>query len=228
MTTMETYLKPGASIDSDHPAVQALAREHAGEGTDCERAVRLYYAVRDGFLYDPYALDQSPAGFRASGVIARGGGYCIPKAALLAAVARAAGIPARVGYADVRNHLTSPRLLAMMGTDEFVYHGYTELWIDDRWVKATPAFNLSLCEKAGTRPLEFDGREDSLFHPLDLDGRRHMEYLRDHGAFADVPIDAIIAAWRTAYPTSAQWTTEHLRGASFQAEVTTGDAPAVA
>lgn len=94
----------------------------------------------------------------------------MPKAALLAALYRAGGIPARVGHADVRNHLTSPRLMELMGSDEFVYHGYTEMWIAGTWVKATPAFNLSLCEKVGMRPLDFDGFADSLFHPQDLSG----------------------------------------------------------
>lgn len=194
------YLQPGVSVDSAHPAVVAFAREHT-EGLDDPRAqaVALYYAVRDGFRYDPYTVDQSPAGFRASTVLERGAGYCVPKAALLAAAARVAGIPSRVGFADVRNHLSSPKLLALMGTDRFVYHGYTELLLDGRWVKATPAFNRSLCEKTNTKPLEFDGREDSLLQPLDVEGRRHMEYLVDHGAYADVPIEQMKAAWYAAY-----------------------------
>ena len=29
-----------------------------------------------------------------------------------------------------------------MGTDLFVYHGYAELFLDGKWVKATPAFNV--------------------------------------------------------------------------------------
>lgn len=194
------YLMPAASVDSDHPAVVAFAREHtAGIEDPREQAVALYYAVRDGFRYDPYTVDQTPAGFRASTVLERGAGYCVPKAALLAAAARVAGIPARVGFADVRNHLSSPKLLELMGTDRFVYHGYTELHLEGRWVKATPAFNRSLCEKTNTKPLEFDGREDSLLQPLDVDGRRHMEYLVDHGTYADVPIDQMKAAWYAVY-----------------------------
>ncbi|UTI63870.1 transglutaminase family protein [Paraconexibacter antarcticus] len=194
------YLQPGLSVDSAHPAVVAFAREHtAGIDDPREQAVTLYYAVRDGFRYDPYTLDLTPAGFRASTVLERGAGYCVPKAALLAAAARVVGIPSRVGFADVRNHLSSPKLLALMGTDRFVYHGYTELLLDGRWVKATPAFNRSLCEKTHTKPLEFDGREDSLLQPLDVDGRRHMEYLVDHGAYPDVPVDQMKQALFAAY-----------------------------
>jgi transglutaminase-like putative cysteine protease len=200
-------LRPTASLDADHPDVVAFA-EAAVDGVDGERerAVALYLAVRDGFRYDPYAIDQTPAGFRASTLVARGSGYCVPKATLLAASARAVGIAARVGYADVRNHLSSPRLERMLGdTDVFVFHGYAQLHVDGRWVKATPAFNESLCEKVGIEPLEFDGREDSLFQQYDRAGRQHMEYVQDRGTYADVPVETIIASWRAAYPHSPSW-----------------------
>lgn len=218
-------LAPAASVDADHPAVVAFARAAVdGVEGERERAVALYLAVRDGFRYDPYAIDQTARGFRASTVLERGSGYCVSKATLLAAGARAVGIPARVGYADVRNHLSSPRLARMLGdTDVFVFHGYAQLRIDGCWVKATPAFNASLCEKVGIPPLAFDGREDSLFHPFDAAGRRHMEYLGDHGTFADVPIDTLITAWRAAYPHSASWPDGTPEGAvAFEREVGAG------
>ncbi|WP_026912010.1 transglutaminase-like domain-containing protein [Patulibacter minatonensis] len=201
------HLRPSASLDADHPSVVAFAQDAvAGVEDERERAVALYLAVRDGFRYDPYAIDQTPAGFRASTLVARGSGYCVPKATLLAASARAVGIPARVGYADVRNHLSSPRLARMLGdTDVFVFHGYAQLHVEGRWVKATPAFNASLCEKIGIEPLAFDGREDSLFQQFDRSGRQHMEYVQDRGTFSDVPVDTIVATWRAAYPHSASW-----------------------
>jgi transglutaminase-like putative cysteine protease len=162
--------------------------------------LRLYQTVRDEIIYDPYVDLSDPANFRASGVLAAGRGFCIGKAALLAAAARADGIPARVGFADVKNHLTTPRLAETMGSDLFIYHGFTELEIEGRWVKATPAFNLALCKRFRVKPLEFDGRADSVFHPFDEDDRRHMEYLRDRGSFADVPVEEIQAAFRETYP----------------------------
>ena len=187
-------------IDSAHPSVAAFARECAVGGTDRERAVALHDAVRDGFRYDPYRVDLSPDGMRASGVVRRGTGWCVPKAALLAAACRAAGIPARVGYADVKNHLTTPALTAKMGTDLFVFHGYTDLFLDGKWVKATPAFNLAMCKRFRVKPLEFDGREDSIFHPFDEDNRRHMEYLNFRGTYADVPADEIRRVFAEIYP----------------------------
>lgn len=187
-------------IDSRHPAVQAWAREHARGADAREKAVSLYYAVRDGIRYNPFLDFSKSSAFRASEVLAKGEGFCVGKAALLAACARAAGIPARIGLADVKNHLTTPRLREKMGTDLFVFHGYAELEIDRRWVKATPAFNRELCDKFRVQPLEWDGREDSVFHEFDQDRRRHMEYLRDHGRFDDVPVARIQKAFREVYP----------------------------
>ncbi|HYF18190.1 MAG TPA: transglutaminase family protein [Ramlibacter sp.] len=199
MSPADTTLRPAALIDSDHPAVVALAARATG-ATDRERAVSLYHLVRDGFRYDAYRVDLSPDAMRASSVISLGYGWCVTKAALLAAAARAAGIPARVGYADVRNHLSTERLRQTLQTDVFTWHGYTELWLDGRWLKATPAFNIELCERFGLLPLEFDGTADSIYHPFDREGRRHMEYLRDHGSFDDVPLARISAAFAETYP----------------------------
>jgi hypothetical protein len=130
------------------------------------------------------------------------------------------GIASKVGFADVKNHLTSRRLRDMMGTDEFAYHGYSVLLIDGRWVKATPAFNRSLCDKAGVLPLEFDGVHDSLLHPLDTAGRKHMEYLRDHGSFAEVPVQALLASWKKVYPNMERWGEQDVTG-DFEQEAVT-------
>ncbi|MFZ2650801.1 MAG: transglutaminase family protein [Burkholderiaceae bacterium] len=218
-TDFAPYLAPARYVDSDHHAVIDFARSHATQAmTARDIAVKLYYAVRDEFRYDPYSLDTSEHGLKASTVVQRARGFCISKAVLLAAAARVLGVPARLGYADVRNHLTSPKLHEMMGTDLFVYHGYTEMWIDSRWVKATPAFNQTLCEKAGIHPLEFDGRSDSIFHEFDASGRRHMEYVNERGHFADLPRDAMLAAFRSHYPTFPRWGPQSTSG-DFESDV---------
>jgi transglutaminase-like putative cysteine protease len=191
---------PTALIDSDHPAVVAFAAAQGRGSDDRERVVALYYAVRDGFRYDPYRIDLSPRGMRASTVLANGHGWCVPKATLLAAACRALGIAARVGFADVRNHLSTERMRQAMQTDVFHWHGYAEIRIDGAWRKATPAFNLELCQRFGLLPLEFDGRSDSLYHPFDRHGRRHMEYVAQRGSFDDVPLERITADFARLYP----------------------------
>lgn len=195
------FLIPAAFVDSDAQSVIEFARAAtAGAQDKREAALRLYAAIRDGIIYDPYLDLADPANYRASGALAKGRAFCIGKSALLAAAARVIGIPARVGFADVKNHLTSPRLFAMMQTDIFIWHSYTELHLNGRWVKATPAFDRALCERVGLTPLVFDGEHDSLFHPFDRAGQRSMEYLRDRGLFADVPFETIIADFKSVYP----------------------------
>ncbi len=188
-------------INSDDPAVRQYAERVAAGATDqVDLALKLFYAVRDDIRYTAYGLRMEREHFRASNVLAEGKGWCVTKACLLAAVSRAMGLPCRLGYANVRNHLATEKLLARMGTDIFYYHGYNEFWLEGRWVKATVAFNRSLCEKARLAPLDFDGRTDSLYHPFDLDGRRHMEYLHEYGSFSDLPYEAILTKFAEVYP----------------------------
>lgn len=215
---LQRWIEPGKFIDSDHPDIQHFARQISnGESSTRRRAIRLYEAIRDQILYDPYSIELNPESMYASRVLQSGRGFCVAKAVLYAAVLRASGMPARIGFADVRNHLTTPRLRQLMGTDVFYHHGYTELWLEGRWLKATPAFNLSLCEKFGIRPLEFDGTEDSIFHPYDKTGRKHMEYIVDHGSRFDLPFEELIATYRRHYPALSRSPTSTLAG-DFEAE----------
>jgi len=195
------FLAPNEHVDAHHPGVISFAQAQAREAYDeRDAAVRLYYAVRDGIRYDAYIAGSSPEALRASDVLRTGRGWCVSKAVLLAACCRAIGIGARVGFADVRNHLSTARMREFMGTDVFYYHGYAQLRVEGRWLKATPAFNIELCEKMGLLPLEFDGQSDSLYHPFDREGKQHMEYIRDHGVFDAVPIEEMVATWRRHYP----------------------------
>ncbi len=188
-------------MDCDAPEVRAFADRHAGASAEPrERAVRLYYAVRDAIRYDMTTFGLDPSQFKASNCLHAESAFCVPKAIALAAVARAAGVPARIGFADVRNHITSPRFSALMDDDLFRWHAYTALFLEGRWVKATPAFDLALCERHGVKPLEFDGHEDSIFHEFDAKGRRHMEYVRFIGEYDDLPFETFAAEMRKAYP----------------------------
>ena len=206
------YLLPTSLIDSDHPSVKELSHNIAGHITSpSEKAVRLYNWVRDEIVYDPYSPFHKPEHYRASEVLKRGRAFCVPKASLCCALARAQSIPCRLAFADVRNHLATKRFLERLGSDLFVYHGYVELFLNGRWVKASPTFNKELCARFGVPPLEFDGVHDAVFQayvpPVDDEGvvlpdhepRRFMEYVAFHGTRADVPIDEILAAWEKAY-----------------------------
>lgn len=198
---LEHLVLPTPVIDSLHPDVVAFARRHArGTQDEIGAAVAVYYAVRDGIRYNPYGVVMSVEGLRASTTLASGQGWCVAKSVLLAACYRSLGIPARLGFADVVNHLSTANLRASMSTDVFYWHGYTSVYLGGRWVKATTAFNVELCEKFGFLPLDFDGRHDSLYHPFDREGRRHMEYVNDRGEYDDAPIDAMLETFRREYP----------------------------
>ena len=198
---LQPYLMPTAIIDSDHQAVRDYAAASVISAADdpVEKAVKLYYAVRDGIWYDPYLPFYRPEHYQASHVLKRGRAFCVGKATLLCALGRACGIPSRVGFADVRNHLATKQLLEFLGSDVFTYHGFTEFYLNGRWFKATPAFNIQLCQKHKVVPLEFDGRSDSIFHPFNLENKQFMEYTADHGTYADIPVGEIVAAWTDVY-----------------------------
>jgi len=197
----EKYLLPTAIIDSDSPLIIEHTEKIIGTAVSSavEKAVKLYYAVRDGIWYDPYYPFYRAEHYRASNVLKSKRGYCVSKASLLCALGRACGVPSRIGFATVRNHLATRQLIEFLGTDLFVYHGFTEFYLDGTWVKATPAFNVELCKRHKVVPLEFNGREDSIFQPFSLEKKQFMEYLDDHGTYADIPIDDILSAWKRTY-----------------------------
>jgi transglutaminase-like putative cysteine protease len=197
---MDRWLQPTWFLDWKSPAVLDFSmRATVGADSNRERATRLFYAVRDGFRYDPYTVSHEAEDYRASAIAETSSAFCGPKAIFLTAVARAAGVPARVGFADVRNHLATPKLLERMGTDLFVFHGYSELHIEGRWLKAAPTFNRELCERFGVNTQEFDGTADALLQPFDGEGRRHMEYVKDRGSFDDVPFEEMMRVFDEIY-----------------------------
>lgn len=199
----DEYLSANAFVDSDHPRVIAFAHRHQVPGDPVASAVALYYAVRDGFRYNPWDVQLEAEAFRASEVLGRTperGGHCIDKALVLAASARVLGIPSRLHFANVRNHIGTARLEQLLGTDVLVFHGYAELLLEGRWVAATPAFNRELCAYLKVPPLEWDGRSDAIFQAFSADGARFMEYLHDYGAFAEVPHALMVAEWKRHYP----------------------------
>lgn len=200
MESSEKYLASTPTLDFDNQVVGEFVEKHVSSSmSQKDIAIKLYYAVRDLFRYDPYRLDLTTNGMKASRTIEKGYGWCVTKAILLAACCRYAGIPARLGFGDVCNHMTTRRLREWMQTDVFYWHGYTDILLNGKWVKATPAFNLALCEKIGILPLEFDGESDSIFHPFDASGNKHMEYVNTRGTYADLPLDEILETFQEYY-----------------------------
>ena len=208
------YVVPTYYIDSDSREVRTLVTQALCDLPDgaspTDQAIRLFETVRDGTRYDPYTFALTADAYRASRIAGAQAAFCVPKAILLAACLRAAGIPAAVGFADVRNHLNTPKLRELMGTDLFIYHGYVQLWLDGRTYKVTPAFNMELCERFGVKPLVFDGKSDALFHEFNANDQRHMEYVNDRGIYADAPIEEFLRAFKQTYPKLEQFNRERI------------------
>jgi len=193
---MEVYLKPTPVIDCDAPPVREKAQNLAGDNeNDVEKAKALFYFVRDEIKYNPYVLQHLAEHHKASGTLSRKEGYCVQKAILLAALARAIGIPARLGFADIRNYIIPQKLMELMnGSNLFIYHGYCELYIGQKWVKATPAFDLEMCQNHHIIPVEFDGKSNATFHRNNQGGKLHIEYVHDYGHYPDLPLEEMLGA----------------------------------
>jgi transglutaminase-like putative cysteine protease len=200
----ERYVMPSHYVESDSLEVQEFVtsalRDLPVDASIRDKAIRLFEAVRDDIRYDPYCFALDKEAYRASRIAGAEATFCVPKAILLAACLRAVGIPAALGFADVRNHLNTPKLQELMCTDLFIYHGYVQLWLGDESYKVTPAFNMELCQRFGVKPLVFDGYHDALFHEFDEQNHRHMEYVNDRGLYFDAPMEEFLVAFKETYP----------------------------
>jgi len=204
MSEMEKYLRPTPAIDCDHPSIIEKARSlTADKDNAADKAISLFYFVRDEIKYNLWVNLDALEHYRASATLDRKEGFCIQKAVLLVALARAAGIPSKLHLADIRNHLASEKAVEMIGTNLFTYHGYTEMYLNDKWVKATPAFDLQTCQESRWIPVEFDGQHDAILHPRSVDGKPHIEYVLDRGPYDDLPIDEILNSFDKLYGLTA-------------------------
>ncbi|MBA7519105.1 hypothetical protein ES705_11179 [subsurface metagenome] len=204
MEDFEIYLKPTFFIDSDSKEIINLANKLTENTNDVrEKAKSIFYWTRDEILYDPYeSFTFERKDYKASNIIKQKKGWCVQKACVLAALARSLRIPSRLHFGDIRNHRVPEKLIKAMKTNLFVYHGYTELYIDGSWLKATPAFNISLCKKFDLKTVEFDGIHDGMLPETTKDGQKYIEYVKDRGVTNDFPFDTLFETIRKFYNTS--------------------------
>jgi len=214
MEQLERYLKPTSTIDSDNTSVKGKAWELTkGQKDPADKAKSLFYFVRDQIKYNMYVPFDLIEHYKASTILQKGEGYCVQKAVLMTALARAIDMPARLGFADIMNHLLPEKFLEIHGTNLLVYHGFTELYLNDTWIRVTPIFDLEMCRKHRIIPVDFDAKNDATFHPANQDGKPHIEYVRYHGSFEDLPLDEMLNARQEAMGEYHQlWTEEVVRG----------------
>lgn len=194
------YLTPTYYLDCDNLDILNFVKKHIkADSSEKEKAIALYYIVRDAFAYNPYHVILKPEALKASHMLTKDYGYCIEKSNLYAACLRACRIPCRLGYANVRNHLGTKKLEEKLGTDVLVFHGYVEVFLENKWIKVTPVFDTKLCQKLGVEPLPFDGENDSYFQASDKEGNAFMEYLHYYGVFNDFPFETFVSNLKLYY-----------------------------
>jgi transglutaminase-like putative cysteine protease len=193
MDNFELYLKPTEAIDSEHEAIQTTAEKLTHDCvSEVEKAIKLFYFVRDSIPFNPHMISIYPEDFKASTVLARGKGFCIQKAVLLTALGRAARIPSRLTFAKIKNHRLSVYWIEQMGTNVMTGHGYNQFFLNEKWITVAATFDRELCEKNGFRTVEFDGIHDAVLPQTDLNGNPHIEYLEKYSPQADLPLEWVI------------------------------------
>ncbi|MCF2876457.1 MULTISPECIES: transglutaminase-like domain-containing protein [Tenacibaculum] len=201
---MKEYTTENFNFDFLHENLQNLLIEvddNFKELTKKDFAIKAYYYVRDKWPYNPYRFSLIEEDWKSSLISTQKTGHCLDKAIIYISLLRSQDIPARLGLAKVKNHIAVEDIVEKFGNDVLVPHGYVELFLNDNWVKATPAFNQSLCEKLGVKALDFDGEHDSLFQEYDLSGNvNFMEYLEDYGTFKNVPLPYMFQLMQETYP----------------------------
>lgn len=199
MQPISHFLQATPFLDYHHPAFDAFLVEFENQSPTTEILIQLYEKVRDHFLYDPYHLDLRPEALKASQILSKKRAWCVEKSNVFAAAARRLGFPSRLGYAIVQNHIGVEKLVHYLRRPEIVFHGYVEVYWNEKWIACTPAFDQRICKISGVEPLAFDGENDSLFQAFSGD-KKFMEYLHYYGTFADVPIEIMNAEMKKYYP----------------------------
>ncbi|MFX0047197.1 MAG: transglutaminase-like domain-containing protein [Candidatus Hermodarchaeota archaeon] len=203
MGNFDKYLQPTEFFDFNKKFVRDKAFEITeGLETEKEKAIALFYWVRDQIKYNMHTYIPSiKANFKASVTLRRKNGFCVSKSVLLSSFARAVRIPARIHLVDLINHKISQKIIDFMETNVMYYHGYSEFYLNDKWVKLTPSFDQATAIKGGFIPMvEFDGENDAVFPSYDNEGRKFGEYLLDRGIHADLPLDVIEKVFYEKYP----------------------------
>ncbi|SFR40090.1 Transglutaminase-like superfamily protein [Litoreibacter janthinus] len=209
-----TTLAETEFFDFSDPAVERFAKRALKSGSADKRvqAIELFYAVRDGLFYEIYNADFAREKMSASAILRKGSGLCIHKSIVYTALLRKIGIPAKLWITDVKNHLCSPQLAKLMGSNVFHYHVLVSLQLDGKWIKATPVFNARLCQLYRMTPLEFDGVEDCVNHAYDTDGNNYMEITHEHGEYSDLPYEMVLNGLRQKHASMFETETKFRSG----------------
>jgi len=195
------YTNPTYFFDYKTTKIQKLINEFKVNTLDDVQKTKLVYLkIRDDWRYNPYNISFSKENYKASYIASKNEGHCIDKSTLLITCLRGLNIPARIQLAKVKNHIGVERFVEKYGTNEISPHGMVSVFLNNKWIKLSPAFNKELCFKCNVDPLDFDGINDSIFQEFDKSGKSFMEYIEDYGHFEDLPLEFIFNNFKENYP----------------------------
>lgn len=195
----QKYLCATPILEVKHKSIQNFIADINPSLSKKEQAIMMYNKVRDYFIYDPYHLDLRHEGLRSSVILRKRRAWCVEKSIVMATALRALNIPTKLGYGIVVNHIGVDRLTKILKRKEIVFHGYVSVYLNDKWVKATPAFDYGVCRLSGVEPLEWDGENDALLQAYQGD-KEFMEYTHFYGEFNDVPVSLMNEEMKKYYP----------------------------
>ena len=184
-------LRPTYCIDSDaKPIVRKASELTASIRNSRDKVLRIFAFVRDEIPYN-FAPDvRNRSHFKASHTLEMGNGFCMQKAALFAALCRASGIPARIGFQDIRDYMIVGDFLRLMGTNELSHHGMNAVFLNGRWVMADCTLDSGLANRKRYRLVEFDGARHALLPKTSRTGKPHFDILKQYRFYNDTPLFA--------------------------------------
>lgn len=195
----QKYLCSTSILESSHKSIQDFIKTIDLSLSNKKKAIMVYNKVRDYFIYDPYHLDLRPNSLKSSHILTKKRAWCVEKSIVMATALRALGIPSRLGYGIVINHIGVDKLTTILRRKEIVFHGYVSVYLNEKWIKATPAFDPGVCRISGVAALEWDGETDALLQAYQGD-KEFMEYTHFYGEFDDVPVELMNAEMKKYYP----------------------------
>lgn len=185
----EPCTDPTDVIASGHPDIIACTHQvTVGCTSEFDRARAIFTFVRDEIRYNftPILLERDD--WHAANTLQRGDGFCQQKAVLLAALARAAGIPSAIGFQHLRDHkLLQTRYEEALPEGIIPYHGLTYLWLDGAWRIADATLDAGLCRRRDYRLVELQPDEHARLPKTDQHGAPHFDILNEFGPYPDLP-----------------------------------------
>ncbi len=139
---------------------------------DKEKAIKIFYFLRDKFLYktDPFFKS-------ASDTLQKGYGDCASKSHLQIAMLRAIKIPARFHIIYLKFDVLKPffpKWINEISASRVVQHSFCECFLNGKWIACDSTFDKMLLDGARSKGLI---KEQNAYSQIEWDGEHDLEAL---------------------------------------------------